>query len=153
MSSDADKYKNDMFKIHSGDHPLGEKGKQTSESRVAASSASRYGAGWSKEELLVVILAQEPRTLDEIALELNREPGAIDAIKTYSKKALLHPEQFMGENGYRNPRYGVYWRIVDILDEEGISEWEIPAKEQIAKALTGTKTRNARDAHYRARNT
>jgi hypothetical protein len=153
MSSEPNKYQNDMFKIHSGDHPLGEKGEQTSESRVAASSATRYGAGWSKEELLVVILAQEPKTINELAVELNREPGAIDAIKTYTRKALLYPQQFLGPDGYRNPRYGVYWRIVDILDNEGISAWEASAKEQIAKLLKGTKTRKAKDAHYRARNT
>jgi hypothetical protein len=153
MSSDSEKYQNDMFKIHSGEHPLGEQDKQVAESRVAASSASRYGANWSKEELLAVILAQPPRTLNDLALELNREHGAIDAIRTYAKKALIHPEQFMGDNGYRNPRYGVYWRIVDILDDEGISGWDLAAKAELVVSLTGTKNRKARNAHYRARNT
>ena len=152
MSAETDKYQNGMFKIHSGDHPLGEKSKQISESRVTSSCYSRHGARWTDEELLAVIYSSPPVTNDELALALQREPGSIHSIKSFTRSAILWPEKYL-EPVYRKPRWAIRWQIADLLLSLDVKRWTEEQRMEVAKTLPGTKTRNARKAEYLARNT
>ena len=152
MSSETDKYQNDMFKIHSGDHPLGEKGNHISQNRVTSSCHSRHGARWTDEELLAVIYAAPPVTNDELALALQREPGSIHSIKCFTRGALMRPNKYL-QPEYREPRLAIRWQIADLLLRLGVLDWTEDQKNEVARTLPGTKSRNARRAEYLARNT
>ncbi len=152
MSTDAEQYKNDMFKIYEGGHPLGEQKKQIPEKRVTASCYLRHRARWTDEELLAVIYASPPTTNDELAQALQREPGSIHSIKCFTRGALLRPGKYL-QPKYREPRLAIRWQIANVLLSIGVLNWSEDQIKERAKTLPGTKTRNARNAEYLARNT
>ena len=153
MSAEAEKYKNEMFKIHSGDHPLGEKGDKVKESRIIASSARRDGARWTREELSTVIHTMPPTSNEELAALLGRGTGAINNIKKYVRNILIYENNFGYKEGKRDPRQATFWQVYDILQECGIFDWPMKDKEDMARYLPGRQSEFSRAAKYIARNT
>ena len=145
-------YDDEMFKVYPGSHhPFDDDDKSVNEDDIGV--ARRYGERWSDEEILTVMFAQPPTTYDEIAAHLQREPGAIHAIKSFIRKAILHPDQYRQPDGTILSRHGIVKRIYRLLDEHGVRDWPRQDQEAIAAILPGTQTTHARRAKFLARNT
>lgn len=141
-------FDDEMFKVYPGKvHPFEMKRQQ----RVSLVLPERDGAPWTDEELRTLLFAQTPTTNDELATLFRREPGAIHAVKTFMRKAILKPDQFQ-KNGKIDPRYGIVRRIYKLVDECNIRDWPQERQQAIAALLPGTRTRHRRKAGQLADN-
>lgn len=154
MSSENDKFKNEMFKIHSGEHPLGEQSKQINQERVIANCLPNDGVKWKKDDLSIVVFTTAPISNEEVALVLGRSPGAINNIKKYIRNILIKPNGFGYKvDGSRDPRQSTFWQVYDMLESYGVFEWPEREKTEISKYLPGKQNDYSRTAKYIARNT
>ena len=143
-------FDDEMFKTFPGDnHPWEIKKQQVKAKDIKV--AMRFNEPWSDEEIVAVMFAEPPTTYDEMGALLFRTTGTIHGVKSYIRKAILHPEQFR-KNGVIPSRYGIVRRIYRLLDEHGVRDWPQENQEAIARLLPGRRETYERAALYLARN-
>jgi hypothetical protein len=146
-------FDDEMFKVYRGKvHPFEMQQNKVDVARIKEASAPRDGQPWTDGEIVTLIFTQPPITNDEIATQFQREPGAINAVKSYISKAILKPEYFREPDGTIKSKYGIVRRIYRLLDEHGVREWPSENQKALARLLPGTKTRHRRKAAYLAKN-